>query len=360
MNRRLRVVAVGALTLLASGALASTGRADGLPVPFDQSQTGVTNSAADVRYHAVEAGDGTVVIRLRSDGLILDSRFIDGRWGIPAVAYDGTASGLSENGETLALIEPRERFPRADTPVLVLDAGRLRITDRITLDGDFSFDAISPDGGTMYLIQYLSRRDPTQYEVRSYDLQRSRLDPQPIVDPNEEGDEMYGSPMTRATSPDGRWAYTLYQGAHHPFIHALDTERGEAVCIDLDSGAVPPPRLSRMTLDPSPDGSALTVSDPKEGPVAIVDTKSFEVSEPAAVTPPAEDGSEDSGGTPWLAIALGALGVAVVALAVVRWRRRPGRVDSEDLERLVQVDSTSKSKVETDVQEKEPDWHRVS
>jgi hypothetical protein len=354
MSRRLRVIAVGAMTLLASGAIASTARADGLPVPLDQSQIGITDSAGDIRYHAVEAGDGTVLIRQRSDGLIFRSRFIDGRWGIPAVAYDGTSSGLSEDGDTLALIQPRDEFPRADTPLLIFDAVRLRITDRITLDGDFSFDAISPDGETIYLIHYLDRRDPTQYEVRSYDVEAARLDPKPIVDPNDEGDEMYGSPMTRATSPDGRWAYTLYDGVHHPFIHALDTERGAAVCIDLDPGAVPPRRLFRMNLDPSPDGSTLTVTDPKEGPVAIVDTKSFEVSEPRAEPPAADGSSDDSGGAPWLLIALGALGAAGAALAVVRWRRRPPDVGSDDLEELVRVEP------EADVQQKERDWHRVS
>ncbi len=44
---------------------------------------------------------------------------------------------------------------------------------------------------------------------------------------------MQGLPMTRATSADGRLAYTLYS-AEEPFIHALDTVRGSAaVCIDL-------------------------------------------------------------------------------------------------------------------------------
>jgi hypothetical protein len=359
MNRRLRVFAVGALTLLASGVFASTGSGDGLPVPFDASQTGVTNSAADIRYHAVEAGEGTLVMRQRSDGLIMRSRFIEGRWGIPAVAYDGTASGLSEDGETLVLINPRDQFPRADTPFLVFDADRLRITDRFTLDGDFSFDAISPDGQKMYLIHYLSRRDPTQYEVRSYDLEGGSLDPKPIVDPNEEGEEMYGSPMTRATSPDGRWAYTLYDGAHHPFIHALDTERGEAVCIDLDPGAVPPRQLWRMTLDPSPDGSTLTVTHSKHGPVAIVDTKSFNVGEPAA-SPSTEDGS-DHGGAPWLAIALGALATTGIALAAISRRRRTSRPKADDLEQLVRVNGAPEPTDEAaEVDEKELDWHRVS
>ena len=44
---------------------------------------------------------------------------------------------------------------------------------------------------------------------------------------------MHGNPMTRATSADGRWAYTLYDGNGHPFVHALDTAPATARCIDL-------------------------------------------------------------------------------------------------------------------------------
>jgi hypothetical protein len=45
---------------------------------------------------------------------------------------------------------------------------------------------------------------------------------------------MRGNPLTRATSADGRWAYTLYDGGGGtPFVHALDTVSGSAHCIDL-------------------------------------------------------------------------------------------------------------------------------
>ena len=45
---------------------------------------------------------------------------------------------------------------------------------------------------------------------------------------------MGGQPATRATTPDGRWAYTLYARAKgKPFVHALDTARRQAFCIDL-------------------------------------------------------------------------------------------------------------------------------
>ena len=44
---------------------------------------------------------------------------------------------------------------------------------------------------------------------------------------------MRGQPVTRRTSRDGRWAYTLYARGREPFVHALDTVQGEAYCIDL-------------------------------------------------------------------------------------------------------------------------------
>ena len=45
---------------------------------------------------------------------------------------------------------------------------------------------------------------------------------------------MAGSPVTRTTSADGRWVYTLYQKpSGEQFIHALDTVGAAAYCIDL-------------------------------------------------------------------------------------------------------------------------------
>ena len=45
---------------------------------------------------------------------------------------------------------------------------------------------------------------------------------------------MTGMPVTRAHGPGGVWAYTLYQKPGGlPFVHALDTARRQAYCIDL-------------------------------------------------------------------------------------------------------------------------------
>jgi hypothetical protein len=53
----------------------------------------------------------------------------------------------------------------------------------LRLQGDFSFDAISPIGDRIYLIEYLSPKDPTKYAVRAYDVQAGRLLHSPVVDP---------------------------------------------------------------------------------------------------------------------------------------------------------------------------------
>ena len=141
---------------------------------------------------------------------------------------------------------------------------------------------------------------------------------------------MGGLPFTRAMSRDGRWAYTLYGGGEETFIHALDTEGRTAACIDLDM--LPPAGdLSGVRLLVSPDGRRVDVRD-GGSPVAVVDARTFRVSEPVAAAPKrrAAARSDDGGGLPWWAPALAAAaaaGLAVLALACARARRLGSRHD---------------------------------
>lgn len=224
------------LALVAATVLAGSARADGLPVlGVDVGSDGVTTQQAAVRYVTIADGRVTIVAQTaRSGGRIVGLARLRGSFTIPAVAYDGSASGLSADGRVLVLIQPRQSFPRADTTFALLDAPRLRTTRVFTLRGDFSFDALSPDGSTMFLVQYVDPSDPDKYAVRAYDLAAGRLLAHPVVDPRERGAEMRGKPLTRTTSADGRWAYTLYDGGGgSPFVHALDTASRIAHCIDL-------------------------------------------------------------------------------------------------------------------------------
>jgi hypothetical protein len=269
------------------------------------------------RYVTLPAGPRTVVARIsRPDGKVLRSRHLRGIYTVPAVALDGSTGGLSADATALALIKPRARFPQRRTSVVVLDGTLLRVQRQLTLRGDFSFDAISPDGDLLYLVQYLSRRDPTRYAVRAYDLGNQRLLPDPIVDPREPDEQMGGFPVTRATSADGRWAYTLYDGAgKHPFIHALDTVGRTAACIDLDAltGRRDLPQM-RLAV-----GKTLDVMDGRV-PIAHVDTRTFGVEMTESGTGGQEDGAS-SEALPWVLVALGLVTVALTAFRMRRRRR---------------------------------------
>ena len=290
-------------TALTAGLLPASAGADGLPVvDVDAPPGGV---GGDVRYVALPDEHNTFVERTeRGTGTLLGSRMLRGRFEIPVVAYDGSAGGLSADGKTLVLIRPRPRFPRAQTTFAVLDASSLRLRRTIGLRGDYSFDALSPDGGWMYLIHYTAPKDPLQYEVRALDLRTGRLDPKPIVDKREPDEKMNGHPVTRATSSDGRWAYTLYEGGEYPFVHALDTARRDARCIDLDwlhgrKG------LWELRFALRDEGRRLAVREPGGEFVAVVDTKTFEASRPSAA------------GAAWPKTGVSALALLVVLAALI-------------------------------------------
>jgi hypothetical protein len=328
---------LGLAALAAALVVAPTAAADGLPVlGIDVGPQGVTVPAVATRHVALPAGPReTLVARVMQEGgQVVASRVLRGRFTIPAVAYDGSAGGLSADARTLVLVRPRVAFPQRRTTFALLDARRLRVRDVVTLHGDFSFDAISPKGRWLYLVEYLSPRDPTRYLVRLYDLPARRLLREPVIDPREVGDVMRGSPVSRAASPDGRFAYTLYDGAgDHPFIHALDTERRTARCIDLHA-FMGRDDLFDLRLAVGPGGT-ITVSHVADGAtLLLVDARTGRVWEPAeAATPraappaPAQGAAADrerDDGVPWGTLAApllaGVLVAAAVSVALLRRR----------------------------------------
>lgn len=319
----MRGLRVTIAALVAAGAAAGQAGADGLPVGgVEVGPSGVTRSADDVRYVALRAGPNTLVARVeQSGGRVLGSRLLPGRFTIPAVALDGTAAGLTADGRTLVLIRPRTAFPRRQTTLAVVGTARLRLRETVTLPGDFSFDALSPDGSLLYLVEYVNPRDPTRYVVRGYDLERGRLLPEPVVDPTIFGKVMRGYPVTRAVSPDGRWAYTLYDGAGgRPFVHALDTAERTAACIDVDALAGRSD-LMDVRLAVAGGGSEIRIVAGAET-VAVIDAGTLRLSEPAPPAPAAAVLADD-GSTPWpLVGGLGALALAAGLAIVLRRRKR--------------------------------------
>jgi hypothetical protein len=298
-------------------ATAGTARADGLPVlGIDVGGTGITTQGSPLRYVTVPAGGSTVVEAVERNGGRIDHiGVIPGTFTIPAVAYDWSPGGLSADGKTLVLIEPRSSFPRATTRLVVLDTKTFRQLTPITLRGDFSFDAVSPHGKHIVLINYTNAADPTRYAVRAYDVEAGRLRARPVVDPHEPGEKMRGNPVSRATGPGGRWAYTLYDGAGGtPFIHALDTSSLTARCIDLDE--LRGTQVSSLRLRIGGGGGAVDVVGTDGRSVLTVDRATYAVKPP--VTPQ---------GTrfPWLIAAIaGAALLAALALVAASLRSRRG------------------------------------
>src|SRR5581483_2149975 len=187
-----------------------------------QGSTGVTAPTTPFRFVALN-GPGTTTLAAidKTSGGVTRWRTLAGEWGIPLVTFGGTADGLSRDGRTLVVAEwtPPSTGPlRAQSTFGVYDTKALRERGRFTLRGDFSFDALSPDAGTLYLIQHVSEQDVFKYLVRAYDLRANRLLPTVVADKRQRGWVMRGLPVRRLASPDGRWVYTLYsQDGGAPF-----------------------------------------------------------------------------------------------------------------------------------------------
>lgn len=258
-----RLLPVGLMVLFACCAPAEAGAKGMTGVrPGD----GVTVPGSPYRYLAISPNGATprstIVERIdKRDGRIDRWWQLRGEYDVPAVAYDGSAGGLSADGSTLVLSRssPPQEHPPKLTRLAVLDVNRhlhhpnggpRQAFRYLDLHGDFSVDAISPDGSTAYLIHHFRRLAGRstylpRYEVRAVDLESGLLRPGPVVDPGDPGRRLEGLPITQTTGAGGRWAYTLYDANLYdddgkaPYLQALDTVAGQAVHVDL-------PRLASL------------------------------------------------------------------------------------------------------------------
>jgi hypothetical protein len=320
--------------LAAAGAIApAAALGAGYPVPgMDTTKQGATAPGDPYRYVALPARGATTLLKVsRDDGIALRHRLIAGESVVGAVAMDASTTGLSADGATLALIEPRGAQVQRVTHLVLVNTLTLRPTARLAIPGDFTLDGISPDGRRLYLVQYRSpAANPLDYAVRAYDVAHRRLLPKPIVDARHPDEKMTGFPMTRAVSPDGRWAYTLYSGGEENFVHALDMADGRAFCVDLEG--LTPDELSAMRL--AVRRGHVDLLNQAGDPVRRIDASTFKVTtppQPAIDLKPgarAKDDGAPSDGFPWgLAAAVAAVGAG--ALVLLRRRYAAGTDSAE-------------------------------
>jgi hypothetical protein len=272
----LLVTALAVVAAIAAGSAGANGSPYSPGLVYGWSGVGAQNGA--VRFVAFGMPKSTIVAAVRArDGHVMRSAVVRGFYGVPLVAYDGTSAGLSGDGRWLVLASYGPYPGNAGkTSFAVLSTKTLKPRLRVALSGSWSFDAVSPSGSTLYLVEHISVGRNPRYRVRTLDVAAGGRLGGAIVDRLEDEEIMGGEPMARATSSDGRWAYTVYaRTKHEPFVHALDTARREAFCIDLplDLGRQKQWSLRLKLIE------RRNVLDVRLGrsSVAEIDTKSFKV-----------------------------------------------------------------------------------
>lgn len=206
--------------------------------------------------------------------------------------YDAVA--VSPNGQWLALqrevsrdeAQAFEKANRWETHLRVLDQAFARPKE-VALDGNFWVDALSDDGTALYLIENLPPIQPSQYQVRLYDLARDTLQEGAIA--YKTGSEvMSGTRTASHVSPDGAWLYSLYLNqTKGPFIHALSLAQRFAVCIFLPSdGKDDYEKLLLWSTALAPDGKTLYAANGALGLAATLDMTQLQVTRTAKLSPP--------------------------------------------------------------------------
>jgi hypothetical protein len=215
---------------------------------------GLLDRRMAVVYTATPAGLNTRVesVDLRT-GVTLAGIDIPGQFRFPGIVAGGAPTGLSANGKTIVLEEATGVYGRVSTRFALLDTG-LRTPPRvIELGGNFTFDAVARDATVLYVVEHLPAMNPTNYQVRAYDVGRG-LREGIIVDKRVGQLLMQGQALSQVSTEDGSWVYTAYLSLENgPFIHALGTENGFAACLFLTApaAAAAAARDWRLSIDRS-------------------------------------------------------------------------------------------------------------
>jgi hypothetical protein len=229
MRRRVAVAILPLAVVLAACGTAGSERPVAPKLPAGvQSADGSTLYSASIE---TQAGRTTVSAVDPVSGTRLRSSTVAGRWVIPALFGDDRSGALSGDERTLALAGPSGEGTSSFALLSTRFAGMAK---KLTLRGRWSFDALSPDAKTLYLIEHGLAG---HYQVRAYDVAAGRLRAGAIIEKGETDPDMTGVPVAREIDTGGSPVYTLYRRpAHGSFVHALNTREGVALCVDLPSG----------------------------------------------------------------------------------------------------------------------------
>jgi len=232
------------------------------------------------RLFTAVAGSGVTVVTIyqTQDGARLQSFAIKGTYSSNGAGYGNAV--LSPDGRWMAL---RDLAPNVQqTTIAVVDTQTGRVAKLITQTDDFTLDAISPDGQTLYLLQQLNDAEH-HYYVRAFDVAANQLNPTIIVDKTDLETQMAGQAVMRQMAADGTVAHTLYVNAAESkaFVHILPVGGGPnmtpfARCIDLPGNGTSA-LLAHYTLSLAPDETFLYAANAVLGAVVKVSLSGQEV-----------------------------------------------------------------------------------
>lgn len=230
---------------------------------------------------AVRAGQTTRVEEITvQPELPATTRSVDGAWHLPTIGHDPLPTGVSADGSTIVLVEdgvPEDRSASRFAVLVGRDDARI-----IELPGVFEFDALSPDGSILYVVEHLPAPPQAHYQVRAVDLGTGQMRTAVIVDKRNLGESMGGWPITQLRHDNGV-VFTLYRGAEHPFIHALNTREAWAICLDLPSGGSDDPATALdWGLAQAADGRSVFAVNATLGQAVAIDPGELRITQAAS------------------------------------------------------------------------------
>jgi WD40 repeat protein len=257
-------------------------------------------SASSTALQLIEAKTGRTITRIQLPGVFT---FADEHGPAP--------SGLSPNGRWLVLVGPsgeRSRFA-------VVDTGLLKVAADVEVPGTLTYDAISDDGTSLYLIERIGAKAAQAlvgvdaayaYRVRVYDVPSAKLSDTLVVDvklaAQTNGDNaqtridgiMNGLYQSSVPSRDGQWNFSFYYNPNRgPFIHVLHLNTRSAFCIlDLPIVTNGYDKRLQWSLALAPSGTVLYASNGALGLVSVIDAVTLKVRNSATIAglPPTSAG----------------------------------------------------------------------
>jgi protein MpaA len=274
---RLRHLSLALLVASAAALFAATpAAAGGFAYPQMPPIGGIALPGSPYRFQTFTFGRRpghriTVVERVdRRGGRIGRHWQLRGAWHLSGPAYDREGTGLAAHGPVLVLSRyatPRHSALRARTELAILDLGPHRPHrpgpfQLATLPGDFTVQAISPDGQFLYLSHNLalSTRPGPRFTLVPYSVRARKL--LPANDIRDNGEILSGFAIARTQDVSGQRVYTLYAdplGRRGRFsVRVLDTVHAGLAAVELPQlRGTKNPLLLDLHLDPS--GHFLTV-----------------------------------------------------------------------------------------------------